>query len=163
MKKILFIVNVDWFFISHRLPLAIEALKKGYEVHIACGITDKKEYLENLGLKVHPLNISRSSMGIKAEIKAFIEIYKILKEINPDIAHFVTIKPMLYGGITSRFLKIRIPVPAGIFLPTITFSFKPDKVSFLAAIAAVLNTLVVSWNDAAEIQLSTPNDALVIP
>ena len=106
MKKILFIVNVDWFFISHRLPLAIEALKKGYEVHIACGITDKKEYLENLGLKVHPLNISRSSMGIKAEIKAFIEIYKILKEINPDIAHFVTIKPMLYGGITSRFLNI---------------------------------------------------------
>ena len=28
-KKILFVVNVDWFFISHRLPLALEALKKG--------------------------------------------------------------------------------------------------------------------------------------
>ena len=34
-KKILFVVNVDWFFISHRLPIALEALKKGYEVHIA--------------------------------------------------------------------------------------------------------------------------------
>src|SRR5688572_11353481 len=29
--------------------------------------------------------------------------------------------------------------------------------------AADDNTLVVSWNDAAEIQLCTPNDALVIP
>ena len=29
--------------------------------------------------------------------------------------------------------------------------------------AAELNTLVVSWNDAAEIQLCVPNDALVIP
>ena len=105
-KKILFVVNVDWFFISHRLPLALEALKRGYEVHIACGITDKKEYLESLGLIVHPLNLSRSGTGIKSEIKAFFEIYRILKEINPNIAHFVTIKPVLYGGIASRFLNI---------------------------------------------------------
>ncbi|WNL11556.1 glycosyltransferase family 4 protein [Aliarcobacter cryaerophilus] len=105
-KKILFVVNVDWFFISHRLPLAIEALTKGYEVHIACGITDKKEYLENLGLKVHPLNLSRSSTGINSELKAFIEIYYVLKKVTPDIAHFVTIKPVLYGGIASRFLSI---------------------------------------------------------
>ena len=105
-KKILFVVNVDWFFISHRLPLAIEALQKGYEVHIACGLSDKKEYLESLDLIVHPLNLSRSSTGLKSEMKAFSEIYTILKEINPDIAHFVTIKPVLYGGIASRFLNI---------------------------------------------------------
>ena len=105
-KKILFVVNVDWFFISHRLPLAFEALKRGYEVHLACGVSDKKEYLESFGLKIHPLNLSRSGTGVKGEIKAFIEIYKILKELNPDIAHFVTIKPVLYGGIASRFLNI---------------------------------------------------------
>ncbi|MFX4210334.1 glycosyltransferase family 4 protein [Aliarcobacter butzleri] len=105
-KKILFVVNVDWFFISHRLPLALEALKKGYEVHLACGISDKKEYLEKLGIKVHPLNLSRSGTGIKGELKAFIEIYNVLKKVNPDIAHFVTIKPVLYGGIASRFLSI---------------------------------------------------------
>ncbi|MCT7629696.1 glycosyltransferase family 4 protein [Aliarcobacter butzleri] len=105
-KKILFVVNVDWFFISHRLPLALEALKKGYEVHLACGISDKKEYLENLGLKVHPLNLSRSGTGIKGELKAFIEIYNVLKKVTPDIGHFVTIKPVLYGGIASRFLNI---------------------------------------------------------
>lgn len=105
-KKILFVVNVDWFFISHRLPLAIVALTKGYEVHLACGITDKKEYLESLGLRIHPLNLSRSGTGIKGEIKAFGEIYRILKEVNPEIAHFVTIKPVLYGGIASRFLNI---------------------------------------------------------
>ena len=105
-KKIVFVVNVDWFFISHRLPLAIEALKRGYEVHIACGITDKKEYLESLGLRVHSINISRSGIGIKKEVKAFSQIYKILKKVNPDIAHFITIKPVLYGGIASRFLDI---------------------------------------------------------
>ena len=105
--KILFVVNVDWFFISHRLPLALEALKKGYEVHIACGLTDKKEYLQNLGFVVHPLHLSRGGTGLKSEIKTLIDIYKVLKEVNPDIAHFVTIKPVLYGGIASKFLNIK--------------------------------------------------------
>ena len=41
MNKLLFIVNVDWFFISHRLPIAVEAIKQGYEVHIATTVTDK--------------------------------------------------------------------------------------------------------------------------
>ncbi len=105
-KKILFVVNVDWFFISHRLPLALEAIKKSYDVYISCGITDKKEYLESFGFKVHPLDLSRSNTGIKGEIKAFSEIYHVLKELNPDVIHFVTIKPVLYGGIASRFLNI---------------------------------------------------------
>ena len=37
-KKLLYIANVDWFFISHRLNLAQEAASKGYEVHIATQI-----------------------------------------------------------------------------------------------------------------------------
>ena len=69
MKKILYIINVDWFFISHFLPVGLEGIKRGYEVHIACGITDKKEYLESLGFMVHPLSISRSGIGVKTEIK----------------------------------------------------------------------------------------------
>ena len=46
---------------------------------------------------------------------------------------------------------VSLPVPAGINLPTITFSFNPFNVSTLPSVAASVNTLVVSWNDAAEI------------
>jgi len=106
-KKLLFIVNVDWFFISHRLPISLTAKKEGYEVHIACGMTDKQEYLESLGLITHPLNLSRGGTGIVQEIKSFIAIKKTLETIKPDIVHFVTIKPVLYGGIASRFVGIK--------------------------------------------------------
>ena len=50
MKKFLFIVNVDWFFVSHRLSIAIEAISQGHEVHIATTITDKLDLLEQSGL-----------------------------------------------------------------------------------------------------------------
>ena len=105
-KKLLFVVNVDWFFASHRLPIAVAALKEGYEVHVACGITDKKEYLESLGLIVHPIDLSRGSTGIMQELKSFRDIFKVLINVKPDIVHFVTIKPVLYGGIASRIIGI---------------------------------------------------------
>jgi len=106
MKKILYIINVDWFFVSHFLPVGLEGIKRGFKVHIACGITDKNEYLESLGFIVHPLSISRSGTSIKSELKTIIEIYKIIKSINPQVLEFFTIKPVLYGGIVSRFLRI---------------------------------------------------------
>jgi hypothetical protein len=51
-RKLLFVVNVDWFFLSHRLPIALAAQKAGFEVHIATGVTDKLDALESFGMKV---------------------------------------------------------------------------------------------------------------
>ena len=55
------------------------------------------------------------------------------------------------------------PVPAGILWPTITFSFSPLRLSDFALIDACVSTLVVSWNDAAEMKLLVCKDALVMP
>ena len=44
-KKLLFIVNTDWFFVSHRLPIAIEAINQGYEVHLATDVSNKSKIL----------------------------------------------------------------------------------------------------------------------
>src|SRR5690625_3680091 len=55
------------------------------------------------------------------------------------------------------------PVLPVIRFQRITFSLHPLRKSWLAPIAAVLSTFVVSWNDAAEIQDEVPRDDLVIP
>ena len=59
-KKLLFVVNVDWGFLSHRLPIAIEAIKQGFEVHVATAITNKLDLLESDVLVFHPLKLNRS-------------------------------------------------------------------------------------------------------
>jgi len=104
-KKLLFIVNVDWFFISHRLPIALKAISKGYEVHIATSITDRLDFLLNKGLIVHPINLHRSQSGIIAITSEFLEIFSLVRKISPDIVHLVTIKPVLLGGLASRLLR----------------------------------------------------------
>ena len=102
MKKLLFIVNVDKFFISHRLPIAVEAIKQGYEVHVATKITDQLNFLEMNGMIVHPLNIHRS--GIISIASEFLKILFLLYRITPEVVHLVTIKPVIFGGIATRLL-----------------------------------------------------------
>ena len=104
--KLLFLVNVDWFFVSHRLPIAIEAISKGYEVHVATTVTSKRAMLEELGLIVHDIDIPRSSISIYAALKNLLEIISLFRHIKPSIVHLVTIKPILLGGIAARIAKV---------------------------------------------------------
>jgi glycosyltransferase involved in cell wall biosynthesis len=110
MNKLLFIVNVDWFFVSHRIPIAIAAIEQGFEVHIACAITNGKKELESKGIVVHPLELSRSGVSLSKEINTFRQLLSVVKLIKPDIVHSITIKPVLYGNIVARLLKVPIRV-----------------------------------------------------
>ena len=99
--KILFVINVDWFFLSHRLPIAIKALNKGYEVHIATKITDKAEEIKSYGLILHNLDISRGDFSFFQSLKTLIQLIQIFKKIRPQLVHLVTIKPIILGGIVN--------------------------------------------------------------
>ena len=104
--KLLFVVNVDWFFLSHRLPIAIKAMEMGYEVHIATGLTTRKDELISYGLVVHPLNINRSSTGLLPALMTFVGIVRVYLTTRPALVHLVTIKPTLFGGIAARLAMI---------------------------------------------------------
>lgn len=114
MKNILFIVNVDWFFISHRLPIAIEAKKNGYDVIIACHFTQHKQELIDLGFNVVEIPFSRSGGGALKEIATIKCIRQVVKDVNPTVIHAVTIKPVLYTGLALKTIKRNIPFVAAI-------------------------------------------------
>lgn len=111
-RKLLFVVNVDWFFLSHRLPVALEALRQGFEVHIATALTDKRTVLENYGLIVHGLDLNRSGSSVLPIGKAIWQIFRVCNRIKPDVVHLVTIKPVLFGGIAARLAKVPAVVAA---------------------------------------------------
>ena len=85
-KRLLFIVNTDWFFLSHRLPIAIEAINQGYEVHIATTITNELDSLKKNGLIVHPINLHRSRTGLLSVLLEFKEILGIIRLVATSAA-----------------------------------------------------------------------------
>ncbi|GAD79654.1 glycosyltransferase family 4 protein [Vibrio ezurae] len=106
-NKLVFVCNVDWYFSLHWLDRAISALDE-FEVHVILSSTDDKykEEIINSGLIYHSISLSRSSVSIKNEIVSFYQIYKVIKQIEPNLLHSVTIKPNVYVGLISRFLNI---------------------------------------------------------
>ncbi|MDP2715682.1 glycosyltransferase family 4 protein [Rheinheimera sp.] len=105
-KKLLFVVNVDWFFLSHRLPIALAAQAAGYEVNIACQLTAKGEAIKGYGFILHNLPLERSGTSVFKEFKTLVAIKRVIKLSRPDIIHAVTIKPVLYTGLATLFSKI---------------------------------------------------------
>ena len=104
--KLIIVVNELWFFLSHRIPIALAARDIGYEVHIASnsGTSAEIERLNQEGLQFHFIDFHRSSVGFWQEFKTLSQLKFLYKEIQPDIVHHVTIKPVLYGTLVARWV-----------------------------------------------------------
>lgn len=106
MKKLFVIVNVDWFFLSHRLPVALAAQKAGWDVTIVTADTGKLKDISAKGLKVIDLPMSRSGMNIKEELGTLNFLWKLYKREKPDVVHHVGMKTILWGSLAAKFAKV---------------------------------------------------------
>jgi len=55
-RKILYLVSEDWYFVSHRLPMARAARSAGYEVHVATRVDIHGEDIRREGFNLHPID-----------------------------------------------------------------------------------------------------------
>jgi glycosyltransferase involved in cell wall biosynthesis len=103
VPKLLFVVTEDWYFVSHRLPLAIAARENGYDVSIATRVTKHAATIENAGIRVIPFSLSRRVGNPFAELLALIRLYR---QEKPDLVHHVALKPVLYGVTAARIAGV---------------------------------------------------------
>lgn len=105
-KKLLIVVNVDWFFLSHRLPVALAAQKAGWDVTVVTADTGKLNKITDYGLKVINLPMNRSGMNIFEELKTLRFLYSFYKREKPDVVHHVGMKTILWGTLAAKFAKV---------------------------------------------------------
>ncbi|MGR5246963.1 glycosyltransferase family 4 protein [Vibrio aestuarianus] len=110
MKKILYIVNADWYFNLHWKERAINATENGFSVHVALPSCsgDITSELESYGIVIHKFNMNRSSLNILGEIRSMHSVSKILDLVKPSIVHSVTIKPNLYASLLCKWKNIKL-------------------------------------------------------
>ena len=106
-KKLFMVVNVDWFFLSHRKEIALAAQKAGWEVAIVTADTGRLKEIEALGLRTVDLPMSRSGMNILQELRTLHFLWKLYKKERPDVVHHVGMKTILWGTLAARFARVR--------------------------------------------------------
>jgi glycosyltransferase involved in cell wall biosynthesis len=103
------VVNVAWFFFSHRLPIALAAKAAGYDVHVVSGAESDQERHKFVshGLTFHEIPLSRGGANPLNDWATIRAMAAAFRKVRPDIVHLVTIKPLLYGGLLSRFMGVQ--------------------------------------------------------
>jgi glycosyltransferase involved in cell wall biosynthesis len=110
-RRVLYVVNVGWFFLSHRLSLAREAMARGYEVHLACGIEQswERKQIAAHGITLHELPLQRSSGSLINALQVMNQIATVVARLQPAVVHLVALKVVLLGGlVTGRVPNRRI-------------------------------------------------------
>lgn len=134
-KKIYIVVNVDWFFLSHRLPVALAAQKAGWDVTIVTADTGKLKEIEAAGLKTINLPMSRSGMNPKEELSTLNFLHKLYKREKPDVVHHVGMKTILWGTLAARFAKVKGVVNA---ISGLGGFFAEDNTSIMAKLVPMV-------------------------
>ncbi len=102
--SLLFVANVAWFFLSHRLALAKAAMAAGFRVHLVSDIENQTEALEaqKAGIEFHRIEMTRGGTNPIHDLHSLRALKRILKGLRPDIVHNVTAKPIFYGTEAAR-------------------------------------------------------------
>ena len=129
-RRVLIVVNHAGFFLSHRLPIALEARARGYEVHIATPASRHVAKIIETGLPWHPIRLGRASTAPHLEIRSVVDMMRLYRRIRPDLVHHVTIKPVLYGTLAARLTGVPAVVNAVTGLGHV---FAPDEGSPMLA------------------------------
>ncbi len=132
--KILFVVTEDWYFYSHRLPLAIAAAEAGHDVSVATRLAGSRKSISDAGIRTIPLHLmKRSSLNVFRELASFVELFLLLRRERPDLIHFVALKPVIYGSLAASLAGIsaRVNALAGLGF---VFSSKKNLARFLRPI-----------------------------
>ena len=103
-KTIIYFVSEDWYFCSHRLPVARSALNNGYRVVVITKVNRHADIIKSEGFELYPIAISRGGINPIKDIKTIISLYKCYKKYSPNIVHHVAIKPVIYGTLVASMI-----------------------------------------------------------
>lgn len=104
MKKLCYFINSDWYFELHWIERAIASKNAGYEIHVISHFIDDRisTKFKALGFICHNIRIAAQSFNVLIFFRSFYQARNLIKRINPDILHCITIKPCLMGGFIAK-------------------------------------------------------------
>lgn len=101
MQRILFIATVESHILNFHIPFIQYFQDKGYEVHVATKLGDRKCELEQQGVICHDVSFSRSPYSL-ATIRALKQLIKVMKDDKFSLIHVHTPVGAFLGRLAAR-------------------------------------------------------------
>ena len=105
-KRILVVEGHPKYFVSHRLPWARAAREAGYRIHVTALKTGDGDRVREEGFRYHDLAEQDRSKNPATELRFLYRLYHLLCALEPDLVHFITLRPVLYGALPVRLARV---------------------------------------------------------
>ncbi len=105
-KKIVIVEGHPEYFCSHRLPWARRAEAEGYDVHVTALKTGGEDLVRAEGFPFHPIAEADRGQNPLAELGLIVRLARLLRRLDPDLAHFITLRAVLYGSPVARLVGV---------------------------------------------------------
>jgi glycosyltransferase involved in cell wall biosynthesis len=99
--RLLFVVTEDWYFLSHRLPMARAARAAGFEVHVATRLVDGAAAIAAEGFVPHPVPFARGRISPLDTLSAIRALRRIHGSVQPAIVHHVALQAAILGSLAA--------------------------------------------------------------
>ena len=91
-----------------KLLEAIQA--KGYEIHVFApdltDFADELNQLQQLGYHIYEIPMQRTGTNPLKDLNTLMEMYRLIRQIQPDVVLSYTIKPVIYGILAAWLAKV---------------------------------------------------------
>ena len=105
---ITFFISEDWYFCSHRLPIARGIIEHGGNVTLITRVDRYGEKIKKENIRLIPLKrFKRRIQSPLLEFFSFLECLLIYRRESPKIVHQVALKPVIYGTIAARLVGVK--------------------------------------------------------
>lgn len=111
--RILYLSHEALFFTTHRMPVGVAMRQAGFDVHVAAPWDETgAARIQAAGLTYHPIPLARGGRNPLAEARLLAAISYIVGQVEPDLVHHISMKPVIWGGIATRLLGVPAVVHA---------------------------------------------------
>lgn len=105
-RKIFIVANDSTFIYKLRKEILLEFINNGFKVVVVAKKLKFTKELESIGCRLIDFDFHRTGTNPLNDFIIFKNIYKLIKEENPDIIFTNSIKPNVYFGIWCKIFKI---------------------------------------------------------
>ena len=99
--RLLYVVSEDWYFLSHRLPMARAARDAGFEVHVATRVVDGAAAITAERFTLHPVPFARGRLSLPASLQTILALCRVHRAVEPGLIHHVSLQPTVLGLIAA--------------------------------------------------------------
>jgi glycosyltransferase involved in cell wall biosynthesis len=107
-QRVLYVVSEDWYFLSHRLPMARAARDAGFDVHVATRVVAGGAAIRGEGFTLHPIPFARGKLSPLAALRTISALRRLHRTVAPALCHHVALQACVLGSLAAIGIRVAL-------------------------------------------------------